>query len=94
MEESEEKEKKRGRRRGDDSQRVSPLSPSFLSAATVMGASAGACVCAIVRLCFFWLSCGSRVEKQLFFFSPGDVSSGEHWLWVVASHTGTKDPQP
>lgn len=33
-----------------------------------MGASAGACVCAIVRLCFFWLSCGSRVEKQLFFF--------------------------
>lgn len=48
-------------------------------------------VCAIVCLCFCWLSCGSRVEKQLF---SRDVSSGELWFWAVASHTGTKDPSP
>lgn len=57
-----------------------------------MGACAGDwCVCVIVCLCFCWLSCGSRVEKQLF---SGDVSSGEYWLWAVASHTGTKDLSP
>ncbi len=43
------------------------------------------CVCVCVCL----LGCGSRVEKQLF---SRDVSSGELWLRVLASHTGTKDP--
>lgn len=59
----------------------------FLSAATAVGACA--CVFLLAKL---W-------KSSFFSRGGGDVSSGERWLWVPASHPGTKrastrHPQP
>ena len=47
--------------------------------------------CVTLCLCICWLSCGSRMEKQLF---SRDVSSGESRPWAVARRTGTKERSP